>query len=171
MRVRLQINYSQGGSLSVEQQGPVVRIGRDPDNELALVDKSCEMVSWRHAQIELTPLGAFFSDLKSLNGSFVDDQRVVGRVELKVGQLIRLGHTGPMLKVMALNLGADGKGTPPFPPLGPSAAHPDTVLSNPEMRPIAGGRTVTTAKKGPAGRALDALARRLRAALRRGSTR
>jgi hypothetical protein len=116
MKVRLEITYPAGCSLCVEQPGPLVRIGRDPANDLAIADKTCEVVSWQHAEIELSPQGARIRDLRSLNGTFLDEHRVDGEALFQVGQLIRLGHTGPVLKVMALDLGAESKLglVPPF---------------------------------------------------------
>src|SRR5439155_20919944 len=92
-------------SFAFAHAGPVVRVGRDPDCELALPEDT-DQVSRRHAQIELTPAGAFVTDLGSSNGTFVNDQRLTQRVPVQSGSRIRLGYTGPVLEVRAVELAA-----------------------------------------------------------------
>lgn len=104
MKIRLQITASPGTSFSFEHTGPNVRLGRDPDGELALAGEANQSVSWNHARIELTPSGAFLSDLNSTNGTFLNDKRIVARTAFKRGDQIQLGYTGPMLKVVELEL-------------------------------------------------------------------
>ena len=63
-------------------------IGRDPACEQPLDNV---MISWHHARLERTPVGAFVEDLGSLNGTFVDGIRIVGRVQINPGQEVALG--------------------------------------------------------------------------------
>jgi predicted component of type VI protein secretion system len=149
MKVRLQITYADGCTLSVEQHGPMLRIGRNPDNELAVVDESCGVVSWQHAEIEMRPEGAFLRDLKSLNGTFIEDLRVDGRVPLTEGQQIRLGHTGPMIKVLAVELTGPGQPEAPRragrpesrPPMVATSADMPSPVAVPTANPRPGQRT------------------------------
>jgi hypothetical protein len=104
MKLRLQISLSPASSTSFEYTGSTMRIGRDPEVELVLEGDACQTVSWRHAEIELTPKGAYLSDLKSSNGTLVNGKRISDRALLKVGDQIRLGHTGPLLEVAQLEL-------------------------------------------------------------------
>src|SRR5437870_41915 len=104
MNIRLQIASSSGTSFAFEHAGPSVRLGRDPDGELALEGEASQSVSWNHAHIELTPAGAFLTDLNSTNGTLLNDRRISGRTPFRLGDQIQLGHTGPMLKVVELDL-------------------------------------------------------------------
>ncbi|CAN0349734.1 unnamed protein product [Phaeothamnion confervicola] len=66
-----------------------VDIGREGKLKLAL-DR---FISRRHAQIEVKEPHVVLEDLRSTNGTFVDDQRLQGRVELRNGQVFRVGRT------------------------------------------------------------------------------
>src|SRR5438552_3937200 len=116
MKIRLQITGSPGASFTFEHAGPSLRLGRDPDGELALEGETSQSVSWNHARIELTPGGAFLIDLGSTNGTFLNDMRVSSRKAFKLGDQIQLGQTGPMLKVVDLDLSG--------PPVGSASAPP-----------------------------------------------
>lgn len=66
-------------------------VGRAPDSALRLEDAS---VSWRHASLRWTGRGWELQDLGSLNGTFLNGQRVeVGaRVLLRTGARLRFGE-------------------------------------------------------------------------------
>jgi pSer/pThr/pTyr-binding forkhead associated (FHA) protein len=64
-------------------------IGREGKLKLA-VDR---FVSRRHAIVEISGVKVTLEDLESTNGTFVDDQRVQGRVELSNGKIFRIGRT------------------------------------------------------------------------------
>src|SRR5262245_35265602 len=113
MRIRLDVSIPSQAQYRFEHQGAAVRIGRDPEGELVFQGEACQCVSWNHACIELTTGGAFLSDLGSSNGTFVNDQRLSGRVPLRTGDRIRMGQTGPQLQVVDLQLSG--------PRLGPAA--------------------------------------------------
>lgn len=106
MKLRLQLILSPDDSHVFEHEGPSLRLGRDPELELPLGGEECHTVSWHHARIELTPRGAFLSDLGSTNGTLLNDRRVAVRTAVKVGDEIQLGHTGPLLKVLVIDLTA-----------------------------------------------------------------
>ncbi len=63
-------------------------IGRDSGNDLALNDST---ISGKHAKIFLENGNLFIEDLKSLNGTFVNGQKVQGRVRIKSSDQISLG--------------------------------------------------------------------------------
>jgi pSer/pThr/pTyr-binding forkhead associated (FHA) protein len=69
-------------------------IGRKKQNSIVLPSKN---VSRLHAVIELVPVGDFYSaylsDAGSLNGTFVNERRVVDKVFLLDGDVITLGDT------------------------------------------------------------------------------
>ncbi len=62
-------------------------IGRDPDNEICI--PSVE-VSRKHAVVKLTEAGYLLTDLKSRNGTFVNDEKIMQRV-LADGDEVRFG--------------------------------------------------------------------------------
>ena len=63
-------------------------VGRDPDCDFPLPYPS---VSWRHAELVKTPRGIEVRDLKSLNGTFVDGERISGTRVLQPGEVLSLG--------------------------------------------------------------------------------
>ncbi|MHB2015579.1 MAG: FHA domain-containing protein [Candidatus Xenobia bacterium] len=68
-----------------------VDIGREDDCEIPVpVDK---FISRRHARIIVVEPECFLEDLKSTNGTFVDDQRLHGRTVLSNGQIFKVGKT------------------------------------------------------------------------------
>jgi pSer/pThr/pTyr-binding forkhead associated (FHA) protein len=139
MRLCLNVRLPQG-SFAFEHAGPVVRVGRDPDCELALPDETSQ-VSRRHAQIELTPAGAFVTDLGSSNGTFVNEQRLSRRTPVQPGSRIQLGYTGPVLEVREVELATSRPAPPPLP-----AA---TVLVPQPARPPAPPRPAAPAQPVP----------------------
>ena len=69
---------------------PVNSLGRHPNNSIQLLDK---IVSKEHCIIELRADRWFLRDLGSLNGTFVNNDRVRGEAPLKHGDEIALGAT------------------------------------------------------------------------------
>jgi ABC transport system ATP-binding/permease protein len=82
--------------------GSQMVIGRDPACDYPL---AYPMVSWHHAKLEKTPRGIEIEDLGSRNGTFVDGQRISGRLVLKTGSEIGLGSFRFRLLDEAGNLG------------------------------------------------------------------
>jgi ABC-type multidrug transport system ATPase subunit/pSer/pThr/pTyr-binding forkhead associated (FHA) protein len=66
---------------------PLVVIGRAG----ADIDLDNPAVSRRHAALESTGAGHLIRDLGAMNGTFVDGQRVYGRVPLARGSVVRIG--------------------------------------------------------------------------------
>lgn len=64
-------------------------IGREGKLKLA-VDR---FISRKHAIIEINGATVFLEDLASTNGTFVDDDRLEGRVQLPNGKIFRVGRT------------------------------------------------------------------------------
>jgi ABC transport system ATP-binding/permease protein len=65
----------------------VMLLGRDPQSDQPL---DSPMISWHHAQLTRTPEGLFVEDLNSLNGTFVNGQRITGKVKVAPAQEIGL---------------------------------------------------------------------------------
>ncbi|HET9954242.1 MAG TPA: adenylate/guanylate cyclase domain-containing protein [Polyangiaceae bacterium] len=94
-------------------------LGRHPSNSIQLLDK---IVSKEHCTIERRGAGFILKDLGSLNGTYVNGERVNGEQELRHGDDIALGSTRGRFD--------DGSGravAPPAPygsPIGPLGAAP-----------------------------------------------
>ena len=65
-------------------------LGRHPDNTIQILDR---IVSKNHCHIDLTDGIYVLRDLGSLNGTYVNGERVSGQRELQVGDEITLGST------------------------------------------------------------------------------
>ena len=65
----------------------VTRLGRHPDSEISLDDIT---VSRRHAEIERTPEGYIVSDAGSLNGTYVNQERI-DKMMLHHGDELQIG--------------------------------------------------------------------------------
>jgi adenylate cyclase len=70
---------------------PLIRIGRGDDNDIVLEDPS-RSISRFHAQIVLNPDSrSILTDLKSANGTFVNEQILDGPVALAQDDVVRIG--------------------------------------------------------------------------------
>jgi adenylate cyclase len=96
---------------------PTNSLGRHPNNSIQLLDK---IVSKEHCIIELRGDHWVLRDLGSLNGTFVNNERVRGEAPLKHGDEISLGAT----KGRFDDLGAVGMPAAPQQQAGPSAWPP-----------------------------------------------
>ena len=66
-------------------------IGRDKTNELALPwDR---FISRRHAKLLVAEPECFLEDLDSTNGTFINGDRLKGRIVLSNGQIFKVGRT------------------------------------------------------------------------------
>src|SRR3954468_2050466 len=65
-------------------------LGRHPSNTIQLLDK---IVSKEHCTLERRANGFTLRDLGSLNGTYINGERVVGEQDLKHGDDIALGAT------------------------------------------------------------------------------
>ena len=86
-------NGPQAG-VALALDAPVTRLGRHPDSEINLDDIT---VSRRHAEIERTARGHVVRDVGSLNGTYVNGQRIDEALlqqgdELQVGKFRLLYH-------------------------------------------------------------------------------
>ena len=97
---------------------PVNSLGRHPNNTIQLLDK---IVSKEHCIVELRETGFVLRDLGSLNGTYVNGERVRGEQALRHGDEIALGSTraryddgvGPMnFALPAVGPGAILRGQP-----------------------------------------------------------
>src|SRR5450432_2858607 len=88
---------------------PINSLGRHPNNSIQLLDK---IVSKEHCILEQREGHFILRDLGSLNGTYVNGDRVRGETALRHGDEIALGSTRARYD--------DGSGAaPPPPPVGP----------------------------------------------------
>jgi hypothetical protein len=113
-----------------------ITIGRDLDNDVVLTDGA---VSKRHAIVRLLSAGALeLTDLGSRNGTWVDEQRATGPVQLPAGGRFRLGSDVFVI----------GQGSSIVPPPTPVQGHRPVAAPPPQpvvpsgvsnAGPVAGG--------------------------------
>jgi len=84
----------QGGEFPLEEKREII-VGRSSDLDMVLVE---EMVSRRHARIQLVNGSVNIDDLGSTNGTFVNGERVT-HAELQEGDRVLIGSN--ILKVVA----------------------------------------------------------------------
>lgn len=77
----------------------VTRLGRDPEGEV-VIDAAAAVVSRRHAEIKKSGEQFVISDLKSFNGTLVNDKRITEAVQLFDGDQIQLGVGGPLMRLI-----------------------------------------------------------------------
>ncbi len=106
-------------------------LGRHPSNTIQLLDK---IVSKEHCTIEQRPEGFVLRDLGSLNGTYVNGDRVAGERALRHGDDIALGSTRARFD--------DGSGQPLPPPItgvvpaGPAAGSWQSAEPVPAPPPV-----------------------------------
>ena len=66
----------------------VLSVGRDPQSDIPL---AAPTVSWHHAHIACVPQGHVVTDLRSVNGTFVNGQRIDGARALRQGDVVQIG--------------------------------------------------------------------------------
>ena len=95
-----------GQPVTEAHQSPV-RIGREPGSTILFSGDAAKVVSTRHAEIRFEGGGWVVADLGSRNGTYLNGRRLAAVAPLKVGDTIRLGESGPELRVAAVAAGAE----------------------------------------------------------------
>ena len=67
---------------------PVTSAGRHPDSDIFLDDIT---VSRRHAEVRRSPIGYLAKDAGSLNGTYVNRERIEGEIALHNGDELQIG--------------------------------------------------------------------------------
>jgi diguanylate cyclase (GGDEF)-like protein len=87
----LVIIHRRGGlplTKRIELARPIMRIGRDTNNDIVLEDTE---VSRRHARVEARGASWVLMDVGSTNGTFLNDRELEGCVRLKRGDRMKIG--------------------------------------------------------------------------------
>ncbi|MFL5582799.1 MAG: trypsin-like peptidase domain-containing protein [Gemmatimonadaceae bacterium] len=147
----------------------VVTVGRHPACDFRFDPEQDREVSTRHAELRRSGDQWRVVDLRSTNGTYLNDLRVEGETELQAGDVLTFGTSGPRVEVgISADVAAEpprGSGTavrvswgnapraaaPPAPALprayraAPAASAPPaaSVASAPDARVRTGGRTPT----------------------------
>ncbi|MBU0679443.1 MAG: Flp pilus assembly complex ATPase component TadA [Verrucomicrobia bacterium] len=87
--ITFSVRTPDGRSRTFHVEPGVYSMGSDPDNRIVLPG---DAMSWRHAVLSLLEDGCSVEDLMSEGGTFVDGDRVSGRVPVVEGQVIKLGE-------------------------------------------------------------------------------
>jgi len=102
-------------------------IGRDNSCDIVIADPH---VSQRHATLEVTPTGAWLTDLGSTNGTFLEDDRISGKVWVAPDSRLRLATVAVFVR--------RNPPTDPIPLLSPDAASRRTTSpGSSEAPPVA----------------------------------
>ena len=116
---------------------PINSLGRHPNNSIQLLDK---IVSKEHCILEQRDGGFILRDLGSLNGTYVNGERVRGEMPLRHGDEVALGSTraryddgqGPAIDFNAPPPFAHGPG--PMGGVGPGAVTHPHLAPQPQMQ-------------------------------------
>ncbi len=118
------LSGSIAGTVHSLRKGETV-LGRSPEADLVFDPREEITISGAHAALYRTELGWVVKDLKSLNGTFVNGERVSDPVVLADRDRIQLGPEGPILE-FRLRTGPPGAERRE----GPGAADPGTGRRN-----------------------------------------
>jgi S1-C subfamily serine protease len=111
-----------------------VRIGTAPDNDLVVALDSTFAVSPHHAVIDTRGLLATIEDLGSPQGTYVDGEQIAGQRVVEPNSRVRLGSTGPELRITAVDESTDeADRTIVAGPFGSAAPIPRTNLPTPSV--------------------------------------
>ena len=92
------VDSRTGQTRRIELSKDVTRLGRDPEAEI-VIDADAAVVSRRHAEIRKSGEQYTITDLKSFNGTLVNNQRISDTVPLFDRDEIQLGNGGPTLRL------------------------------------------------------------------------
>src|SRR6266508_3191421 len=100
------VDSTRPGQPATEARESPVRIGREPGSTILFSGDAAKVVSTRHAEIRFEGGAWVVADLQSRNGTYLNGRRLGPgggpTPVLKVGDTIRLGESGPELRVAAV---------------------------------------------------------------------
>lgn len=125
MKVRLNIRTAKGSLYQREYSESLIRVGRDPSNDLQFGADNDDNVSRFHAQLELRQGQLILADLASSNGTYVNNEQVLRPVQVNCGDEIRFGCAGPRATIAEIR-------SEDSPILGAASGNPIDSSSNDE---------------------------------------
>lgn len=131
----------EDGSIRTVPLYRTITVGRVQGNDIVLEDSA---LSRQHARFDVTPDGIWLADLGSLNGIFLNDQRVGEPCPLQLGDVVRLGRTS---MTVVLAAGATDLIPSPF-QAGAGAEAEHTVLLG--SQPVLDSKTFLSVPMPPA---------------------
>ena len=98
------VESARPGQPATEAHQSPVRIGREPGSTIHFSGDAAKVVSTRHAEVRFEANAWVVVDLESRNGTYLNGRRLAAAAPapLKVGDVIRLGESGPELRVAAV---------------------------------------------------------------------
>lgn len=120
----------QGGEFPLRPNREIV-IGRSSDLDMVLVE---DMVSRRHSRVITTADQIFIEDAGSTNGTFVNGEKIPGRVQLHEGDRVLVGTS--IIKVIALDANSPSNDAPAPQKIEPAISRPTHVAG--AGRPMSG---------------------------------
>lgn len=112
MPIELLVRPSPTESFIRRHQGRRIGLGRNEQNDLRFEGEGADLVSGSHAEITIEGSGAQLRDLDSSNGTYLNDQQVVRKIELKVGDEICLGKGGPRIEIRNIEVPPESASVP-----------------------------------------------------------
>ena len=101
------VDSSRPGQPATEAHQSPVRIGREPGSTILFSGDAAKVVSTRHAEIRFEGGSWAVADLGSRNGTYLNGRRLSAAAPVKVGDTIRLGESGPELRIAAVAEGSE----------------------------------------------------------------
>jgi pSer/pThr/pTyr-binding forkhead associated (FHA) protein len=87
----LQVVEGPMSGISVPLENKDITVGRADDNSIVLSD---DFVSAKHLKVWQDGRRIYLEDLSSTNGTFIDNKRVYGVSQIKLGQMFSMGVNG-----------------------------------------------------------------------------
>ena len=106
MKLQFPIDAGSGGTTTRDVGGEIIRLGRNPECEVAVDPALFPKVSGIHARIAPAADGFSVVPLSGNNKTLLNDAPVDGASPLGVGDRIQLGFTGPVIEILALQASA-----------------------------------------------------------------
>ena len=102
MHVQVRVDQPDGQSKTLDVSGESIRLGRDVGCEVAVDPTAFPKVSGVHARIEPAREGFVLVPLSRTNATLLNDISVEGSVTVRADDRVRLGITGPVITVLAI---------------------------------------------------------------------
>ena len=98
--MEIRVRHLTGSKSGQEEvfDASVLRLGREPSNDIAFDPYEDIVVSGRHAELSFDGRDWVIKDLGSSNGTFIDGERISIR-SIRSGENIQLGRGGPRLEI------------------------------------------------------------------------